>query len=111
MRLVPTAATIWFASDFLLTRIPAPTFAACGCAAFGMAWITYVAYRTAAERKMNGNVPGRYPKFNSREGGRRAARPRSRRRTNANRPMVARAEGIATTAEASGTVEITRLLK
>jgi hypothetical protein len=53
MRLVPMAALIWFASDFLLTRIPAPTYVACGCAVFGMCWITYVACRTAGERDTN----------------------------------------------------------
>jgi hypothetical protein len=59
MRRVPTAATIGLASDFLLTRLPAPTFVACGRALLGMVWITYVAYRMAAEREMKGNTQRR----------------------------------------------------
>jgi hypothetical protein len=58
MRLVPTAATIWFATDLLLNWIPAPTIAACSCALLGMTWITYAALRMAAEREASGSAAG-----------------------------------------------------
>jgi hypothetical protein len=50
MRLVPLATIIFFATDVVLTRVPHPTLVACGCAVFGMGWVTYRALNSAAER-------------------------------------------------------------
>jgi hypothetical protein len=53
MRLLPLATVIWLVTDFVLTWLPRPSLVACGCAVAGLCWLTYSAYKIAAEREMS----------------------------------------------------------
>jgi hypothetical protein len=52
MRLVPIAAAIWLATNSWLSWVPRPTIVTFGCAVVGMCWLTYSAYRMAAQRDL-----------------------------------------------------------
>ena len=59
MRLVPTAATIWFASDLLLTLDPSADLRRVQLR-LDSAWpgLRYAAFRMATEREASGSAAG-----------------------------------------------------